>query len=215
MPANRVPALGLLWVLLAAAYVGASSLGHQEATLAIIGIMGGAVLAAAGRPLAGFVLGAVLALAAWRFAASLAHLAFIPPLAAFAFMAVFFGRTLRAGSEPFINRIARREHPDLPPEMARHARGLTVLWSACFAFLFLVALGLAPILPLEAWSRWVNGLGYLVPGALFVGEHAYRLRRFPDRAQGSIAELVPHVLAVMREMALEPANAARPGGEPR
>jgi uncharacterized membrane protein len=99
--------------------------------------------------------------------------------------------------------------------MARHARRLTGIWAGCFVVLFLVAFGLALFMPLETWSRWVHGLGYVVPGALFVGEHAYRLRRFPDRAQGSLPELVPHVIAVMREMALEPARAARPGREGR
>jgi uncharacterized membrane protein len=213
--AKRARALGLLWIFLGAAYVFASAAGHREATLAIVGLMIGALAIASGAPLAGTVLGGVLAVAAWHFADTLPFLAYVPPLVAFALMAVFFARTLREGSEPLINRIARREHPDLPPDMARHARRLTAIWAGCFVVLFLVALGLAPFLPLESWARWVQGLGYLVPGALFVGEHAYRLRRFPERAQGSLPELVPHVLAVMREMALEPAPPARPGREGR
>jgi len=206
----RIPALGLFWIGLAAAYLATSALGHRAGALAVLGLIVGALVAASGRRLPGLVAGVVLAAAAWRFAETVGFLVFVPPLAAFAFMAYFFGRTLRAGSEPLIIRIARKEHPDLPPDMARHARWLTGVWSACFVALFLIALALAPLLSLEAWSRWVHGLGYVVPGALFLGEYLYRRRRFPHRTQGSLAVLVPNVIAVIRESALEPG-----GGDPR
>lgn len=199
----RISASWLLWIGLATAYVVASAVGQRAASLAVLGLMAGALFAGSGRRLLGILIGVVLAAAAWRFAERVGFLAFVPPLAAFAFMAYFFGRTLRAGSEPLINRIARKEHPDLPADMARHARWLTGLWSACFVALFLAALGLAPLLTLEAWSRWVHGLGYVVPATLFVGEHVYRRRRFPHRAHGSLAALVPNVVAVIRESALE------------
>ena len=215
MPMMRIPAFGLLWLGLAAAYLAASALGHRAAALAVLGLITGALVAACGRRLLGLAAGVVLAVAAWRFAEAVRFLVFIPPLAAFAFMAFFFGRTLRAGSEPLINRIARKEHPDLPPDMARHARWLTRIWTACFVALFLAALGLAPFLSLEAWSRWVHGLGYVVPGALFLGEHVYRHHRFPHRTQGSLAVLVPNVVAVIREIASEPGPREFQRGEPR
>jgi uncharacterized membrane protein len=213
--ANRIPALGLLWMALAAAYLAASALGQREATLAVLGVMGGTLVAALGHRLAGLVLGLALATAGWQFAASLPLLAFLPPLAAFAGLAAFFGRTLRAGSEPFVSRIARREHPDLPRDLARHARALTALWTGCFVLLFFLALALAFALPLGTWSRWVHGLGYAVPAALFLGEHAYRRWRFPGRTHGSLAALVPSVLSVMREMAGETATPVRHAGGPR
>lgn len=215
MPVMRIPAFGLLWLGLAAAYLAASALGHRTATLAVLGLMAGALVAASGSRLLGLAAGLVLAAAAWRFAEAVPFLVFLPPLAAFAFMAFFFGRTLRAGSEPLINRIARREHPDLPPDMARHARWLTGIWSACFVSLFFVALGLAPFLSLEAWSRCVHALGYFVPGALFLGEYAYRRHRFRHHAQGSLAVLVPNVVAVFREMAMQSGRRAVPGGGSR
>jgi uncharacterized membrane protein len=215
MPVTRIPALGLLWLGLAAAYLAASALGHRAAALAVLGLMAGALVAASGSRLLGLVAGVALAAAAWRFAEMAHFLVFLPPLAAFGFMAFLFGRTLRAGCEPLINRIARKEHPDLPPDMARHARWLTGVWSACFAALFLAALGLAPFLSLEAWSRWVQGLGCVVPGALFFGEHAYRRHRFPHRAQGSLVVVVRNVVAVFREIALEPGKCPAPGGELR
>jgi uncharacterized membrane protein len=215
MPVTSISGLGLLWAALTVGYLAASALGYRAAALAVLGFMAGALFAATGRRLAGFAAGVVLAAAAWRFADTVAFLVFLPPLAAFAFMALFFGRTLRAGSQPFISRIARKERPELPADTARYTRRLTGVWCACFATLFLVALGLAPLLPFEAWSRWVQGLGYLVPGALFLGEHAYRRHRFPHRTHGSVAVLIANVLAVIGEIAVESGARAAPGSESR
>jgi uncharacterized membrane protein len=215
MPATRISGLGLLWFALAAAYLVASAFGHRAAALAVLGLMAGAFIVASGRVVTGFAVGVALAAAVWHFADAVRFLVFAPPLAAFAFMAFFFGGTLRAGSEPLINRIARREHPDLPPEMARHARWLTAVWTACFVVLFLVALALAPLLSLESWSRWVHGLGYVVPVALFLGEYVYRHHRFANRSHGSLAVLVPNVLAVIREIAVESGRRAARQSGPR
>ena len=215
MPATRISGFGLLWLALALAYLVASALGYRAAALGVLGLMVGGIVAARGRWLLGFIVGVALAALAWRFAEAVRILVFLPPLAAFAFMAFFFGSTLRAGSEPLITRIARKEHPDLPAEMARHARWLTSVWTACFVALFAVSLALAPLVSLETWSRWVHALGYAVPGALFLGEHVYRHHRFAQRAHGSLAVLVANVLAVMREMALESGRPAAPGSPPQ
>ena len=114
----------------------------------------------------------------------------------------FFYRTLRPGSVPLITRVARLEHPDLPADMARHARMLTWAWSLCFMLMFLVALVLAPLLPLDVWSRWVHGLGYALPAALFLGEYAYRHVRFRERHHGSLLVLIPNIVAASRDAAL-------------
>ena len=215
MPVTNISGLGLLWVGLTVSYLASSALGHRAAALMVLGLMAGALVAAPGRRLVGCVVGVALAAAAWRFADDVAFLVFIPPLAAFAFMAFFFGRTLRAGSEPLINRIARKEQSELPADTARYTRRLTALWSTCFAALFLVALGLAPMLSLDAWSRWVQGLGYAVPAVLFLSEYAYRHHRFPDRPHSSLAVLVPNALAVIREIAMESGPRAARGSEKR
>ncbi len=216
MPAIRISGPGSAWLALSLAYLVSSALGHRAAALAVLGLMAGALVAGSGRRLAGAIVGIVLAAAAWRYADEVRVLVFVPPLAAFAFMAFFFGRTLRPGCEPLINRIARKEHPDLPADMARHARWLTGLWTACFVFLFIVALGLAPFLALGTWSLSVQLLGYVLPAALFLGEYIYRHRRFAHRAHGSLAVLVPNVVAVIRESALESSRAGvQPGGETR
>lgn len=206
----RVPPLGLLWLALAAAYFVASALGERAASLAVMGLMAGALVALGGHRHLGVTLGLVLAAALWGAAGSLPYLACLPPLAAFAFMAWFFGRTLKAGNVPFIVRVARMEHPELPLDMERHAAWLTSAWAVLFVGLFATALGLSFVLPLKDWSRWVHALGYAVPAAFFVGELAYRKRRFRSRAHGSLAVLVGNVIAAIRASALEPASRAAP-----
>jgi uncharacterized membrane protein len=213
MLATRISGIGLLWLGLSIAYLAASALGERAAALAVLGLMAGALVAASGRRMLAFAIAVVLAGAAWRYAEAVRFLVFVPPLAAFAFMAFFFGRTLRAGSEPLINRIARKEHRDLPADLARHARWLTGVWTACFVALFAVALALAPVLPFESWSRWVQCLGYVVPGALFLGEHVYRHHRFPHWPHGTLTVLIPNVVAVIREIARETGRRAAPGNE--
>lgn len=199
---TRSPALVALWLVLAVSYLAASATGLRVLAMSMVGLMVGALLAASGRRVAGVVTGIALAGLCVYFSESIGFIAYAPPLAAFAFMALFFYRTLRPGSEPLITRVARMEHPDLPPDMARHARMLTWAWSLCFVLLFVVALVLAPLLQLKVWSRWVHGLGYVIPGALFLGEYAYRHYRFREQHHGSLLVLIPNIVAASRDAAL-------------
>ena len=201
-PPARHPALIVLWLVLASGYLITSATGLRMVAMAIVGLMVGALLVASGRLAAGVVTAVALVGLCVYFAESMEVIVYAPPLAAFAFMAFFFYRTLRPGSVPLITRVARMEHPDLPPDMARHARMLTWAWSLCFMLMFVVALVLAPLLPLDMWSRWVHGLGYVLPGALFLGEYAYRLVRFRERHHGSLLVLIPNIVAASRDAAL-------------
>ncbi len=203
-PQTRHPGMLVLWLVLAAAYLVASATGLRVLAIAIVGLMVGALLAASGRHLAGCIAGSTLLGVCFYFSDSLQFIIYAPPLAAFAFMAWFFHRTLRQGSEPLITRVARREDPDLTPDRARYTRTLTWIWTLCFMLLFLAALLLAPVLPLDAWSRWVHGLGYILPAALFLGEYAYRHYHFPDRKHGSLPALILNIVAVSKEAALSP-----------
>lgn len=198
----RHPVLIVLWLVLALAYLTASAMGFRMLATSVVGLMAGALLVASGRPVAGAVAAVTLVGLCIYFSASMQFIVYAPPLAAFAFMAYFFYRTLRPGSEPLITRVARLEHPDLPPDMARHARMLTWTWSLCFVLLFVVALVLAPLLQLDLWSRWVHGLGYILPGALFLGEYAYRHYRFRERSHGSLLVLIPNIVRVSRDAAV-------------
>ena len=201
-----IPGLGALWLCLAVAYLAASASGHRGIALAVVGLMIGALMAASGRRMAGSVTGLALSSACLYWADSLLLVAYMPPIAGFAFMAFFFQRTLRRGSEPLITRVARKEHPDLPTEIERYTRTLTWVWSGCFASLLVAALVFAVLLPLDSWSRWMQGLGILVPATLFLGEYIYRHRRLPDHHHASLPVLVLNSIAVIKEAAVKPAN---------
>ena len=90
----------------------------------------------------------------------------------------------------------------MPADRARYTRMLTWAWALCFMLLFAVALLLAPLLQLDAWSRWVHGLGYVLPSTLFLGEYAYRHHRFPGRQHRSLLVLIPIIVAVSKEAAM-------------
>jgi len=91
------PLFALLWCGLAVAYLVASACGERVLALALVGVMTGALLAAAGKRVIGVVVGVGLPIACMAWPESLFVLVYLPPMAAFAFMAWFFGRTLRSG----------------------------------------------------------------------------------------------------------------------
>lgn len=198
----RVLLMGLLWLALALGYLLASVNGYRAFALGIVGLMIGAIIAASGHRIIGVITGAALALACIRWADSMLFLAYAPPLAMFAFTAIFFLRTLRPGADPLITQVARREHLELPPGVADYTRTLTWIWSLCFAFLLLIAVLLIAPLSLEQWSRWVHALGYAVPALLFIAEYGYRHWHFPERDHGSLIGLVVNIIAVVHATAL-------------
>lgn len=201
-PSQRPLMVVLLWLALAAGYLAASTTGYRVTAMAIVGLMVGVLLAASGRVMVGAISAAVIVGLCLYFSTSMQFIVYAPALAAFAFMAWFFYRTLRPGSEPLITRVARIEHPDLPPDMASYTRTLTWAWSLCFVLLFTVTLLLAPLVALDTWSRWAHGLGYLLPGSLFLGEYAYRHHRFRDHHHDSLWVLIANIVAVCRDAAL-------------
>lgn len=215
VPPSRHPVLVALWLVLAASYLVASAMGFRAVATAVVGLMVGALFAASARAAVGAVFGVALAGLCLYFSDSTTFIAYAPPLAAFGFMAWFFHRTLRPGSDPLITRVARKEDPDLTPDRARYTRKLTWAWSLTFMLLFAMALLLAPLLPFDAWSRWVHGLGYFLPGVLFLGEYAYRHVRFPDRKHRSLALLIPNIVAASKEAALHSADCDANSGRDR
>jgi len=121
-------------------------------------------------------------------------LLFAPPIVINAALAVLFGTSLRRGREPVISIFARLEQgADLPPELARHARLVTWLWTLLLAAMAGLALALALWAPLETWSLFTNVVGYALVAALFIGEYLYRRVRFRHYRHGSLVELLRNV----------------------
>jgi len=121
-------------------------------------------------------------------------LLFAPPVAINAALAAFFGASLRPGREPVISLFARLEQGgSLPPDLARHARTVTWLWTLLLAGMAVTALALAALAPLDVWSLFANVVAYVLIAALFVGEYLYRRVRFRHYRHASLAGLLRNV----------------------
>lgn len=101
------------------------------------------------------------------------------PIAVNLLLGLLFGRTLAPGREPLIARFARLERgADLPDDLARYSRTLTLMWTVFFAAMAAVSATLAARGSTLAWSLFTNVLNYLLVAIFFVGEYVYRRLRF-------------------------------------
>lgn len=125
----------------------------------------------------------------------------LPPVLLNGIMAWLFGRTLRQGETPLIERAARAMRGPgavISPEVVAYARGVTQAWTGLFLALAAVDLALAafarpgglllaagfdpPVtVPISAWSLFANVLGYAFIALLFAAEFIVRGRRFPHQ----------------------------------
>ena len=116
---------------------------------------------------------------------------YAPPLALYLALCALFAATLRRGDEPMISRFARiARDGDLPPDLARYTRTLTGLWSAFFALMAAVSLGLALSGPIEAWSLFTNLVSYVLLALLLLGEYLFRRLRFQHHAHAGFVEFL-------------------------
>lgn len=107
-------------------------------------------------------------------------------------LAYFFGRTLRRGQVPLIERIARVSDPELPPALCRYTRRLTALWTIYFVAAGLLSIGVR----LPFW--WTGVLVWLGAISLFVGEHRLRPHLFPGRSFPSLAQQIHDTARIWR-----------------
>src|SRR5690606_14295161 len=95
-------------------------------------------------------------------------------------LAILFGRTLAAGREPLVARFARLIHGELPPEVERYTRGVTIAWTVFFLALFTTSCALYFGGFLAAWSLLANLLSPILIAAMFVVEYGVRHRALPN-----------------------------------
>jgi uncharacterized membrane protein len=95
-------------------------------------------------------------------------------------LAFVFGRTLAAGRESLITTFARLVHGDLPAEVERYTRKVTLAWTIFFAALFSVSCALYLSGERAAWSVFANFATPLGVGAMFTIEYFVRHRVLPD-----------------------------------
>jgi uncharacterized membrane protein len=106
---------------------------------------------------------------------------YVPPAVIPAALFIVFALSLRAGEVPWISRVATvmRGAP-LPPPLVVYTRHVTLLWCGVFVVMFTSAVVLAIWATPELWSVMTNVVHYVILGAVFVLEFAYRRLRFRD-----------------------------------
>jgi uncharacterized membrane protein len=111
----------------------------------------------------------------------------VPYLTVYAFLLWLFGRTLRPGRQPLITRLATHVHGELPAQIARYTRRVTWAWCVFFAAMALTSILLFLFEPLPIWSMFNNLLNLPLVAAMYLGEYAWRLWRYPNFSHASIA----------------------------
>ncbi|TDX32823.1 putative membrane protein [Modicisalibacter xianhensis] len=161
--------LGLAWPLLALLLL--PSLGPWPLLVAAV------VLAYSRLPRGSRYWGALLALAALLTVlsghAELGVRAW--PVIVNATLLAIFATSLRQ-EQNVIERLARRQEPDLPPRGVAYTRRVTQVWCVFFLCNGAVALWTALYADLRTWSLYNGGIAYGLCGLLFAGEWCVRQR---------------------------------------
>lgn len=118
----------------------------------------------------------------------------VPPLILL-WLALFFGRSLRRGATPLIERIARHGKPALSAGLCRYTRRLTAVWCGYFvvAAVLTAASGLA--------YGWVSLVVWAGTAVLFVGERGVRPWLFPGETFPGLLQQLRDTLSVWRTRA--------------
>ncbi len=139
--------------------------------------------------LAAFAAFGVIGFVLWRAVGASPALFYpVPYLTVYIFLLWLFGRTLKPGQQPLITRLATHVHgSELPAEIARYTRRVTAAWSVFFAAMALTSTLLFLLEPLPIWSVFNNLLNLPLVVAMYLGEYAWRLWRYPNFSHASIA----------------------------
>lgn len=97
-----------------------------------------------------------------------------------------FMRTLLPGQVPLVTAMGEKVHGQLPPEIERYTRHLTVFWAVFLAALTLWTAALPWLVSETTWSLFSNFLNYGLVVAVFLAEFAFRRWRFRDFEQPSL-----------------------------
>ena len=118
------------------------------------------------------------------------YLMYVPPVLIPGVMLWVFLRTLRPGEVPLVTRLATRIRGSLPDELQAYTRHVTQFWVGLLAILMLGSVLLAAFATPEIWSLMTNFVQYLILGAAFALEYAYRRWRFGHLEHESFARFV-------------------------
>lgn len=102
----------------------------------------------------------------------------------------FFAQTLFGERTPIITTLARTIHPDMPQDVVRYTRTVTLAWAIFFALQVLVSLLIFYFASIETWSLFANILNWPMVILMFVVEYICRKRVNPNFKHATIKESV-------------------------
>jgi uncharacterized membrane protein len=143
----------VLFVLLAIRFAASYSVKHWSSPLLLVGMV-----------YCGF--------AVWS--NELLTLRFYPAIANAAMLLLFLWSLWSPPS--VIERLARLQHSDLPPEGVVYTRRVTQVWCGFFIVNGSIALATALFSSVEIWSLYNGLIAYLLMGILFIGEYLVRIK---------------------------------------
>lgn len=186
----RVMTLGVAAVVIgyAAATHWAVTFGHADTlgiALALVPVLVGLVWLAARTPnspwakLLAVATALGLAVLATRHATPVVSFLYpLPSVCIYSGLLWIFARTLGAGREALVTRLARQVHGTLPDDITAYTRQVTWAWCVFFAAMGLTSVLLFAFASLATWSLFVNVLGLPLISAMFLAEYIYRVLRY-------------------------------------
>ncbi|TXT29300.1 MAG: transmembrane protein [Rhodocyclaceae bacterium] len=122
---------------------------------------------------------------------NIALLFFIQHLGTNLALGTLFGRSLLGGGEALITQLARAVHEaNLSELKRRYTRQATLAWTLFFLGNALISAVLWLLAPHTIWSIYANLLSAPLLGAMFIGEHIWRLKALPPDERPSITQVV-------------------------
>jgi uncharacterized membrane protein len=118
------------------------------------------------------------------------YVMYLPPIFIPLSVLWLFARSLRPGDMPVVTRVATKIRGKLPDELRTYTRQVTQCWVLILILMAGGSLLLALFASPELWSLMTNIVQYLLMGAVFVLEYAYRRWRFRHLQHESFATMI-------------------------
>jgi uncharacterized membrane protein len=186
----------VIWALLAHFGSASENSGDLSALLGIVPIVAmlGLLLWRSSHPaLTGASIVAMLGGLAWYWPTlreNIALLYFIEHIGANLALGTLFGRSLLGGGEALITQLARTVHlGELSERKRRYTRQATLAWTLFFLCNALISAILWLLAPHAIWSIFANLMSAPLLGAMFIGEHIWRVKVLPPEERPSLAEV--------------------------